>query len=78
VLAGLLVDLVAGPRPMHMADTVRFPLNPAAHALGVQPALFCQALHHLREARLLTWQTDGTTDAPHITVTLIPPPEPPS
>ncbi|MGW7674320.1 hypothetical protein ACWGJX_45920 [Streptomyces sp. NPDC054775] len=77
VLAGLLVDLAADPRQVYLAHTVRFPLHPAARALGIQPLVFRTALHQLREARLLDWNTDSEPDATHITVTLLPPSTPP-
>jgi hypothetical protein len=76
LLAGLMVDLATDPCHVHLAHTVRFPLHPAARALGVQPVVFRAALHRLREARLLNWSTDSAPDAPHITVTLLPPADP--
>ncbi|MEU5148627.1 hypothetical protein AB0G42_15730 [Streptomyces yangpuensis] len=75
-LAGLLVDLVSGPRRLHATDTVCFPLVPAARALRVWPGLLHLALQQLSEAGLLTWHADGAPDAPEITVTVLLPPEP--
>lgn len=73
LLAGLLAELAADHRQGFLAPTVRFPLHPAARALGVHPVVFRTALRRLSEARLLNWTTDNTPDTPHITVTLLPP-----
>ncbi|MFI6377064.1 hypothetical protein [Streptomyces sp. NPDC050546] len=75
VMAGLLVDLAADPRQVHLARTVRFPLDPAARALGVEPALVCLALHQLARAQLVEFSTeDHPVDGPHVNVTLLLPP----
>jgi hypothetical protein len=74
LLAGLLVDLAADPRQVHLAHTVSFPLHAAARALGVHPVAFRAGLHRLRDARLLTFSgAHHTTDDRHVTVTLLPP-----
>ncbi|MEV6940836.1 hypothetical protein AB0N07_02230 [Streptomyces sp. NPDC051172] len=77
VMAGLLVDLAADHRQVHLAHTVRFPIDPAARALRVQPAAVRLALHQLAKARLVHFQTeDHPDDGPHVTVTLLHPPPP--
>jgi hypothetical protein len=69
LLAGFLVDLVADTSRTREANTVCFPLAPAAHALGVEPARITAVLRSLAKARLLTWRMGGAV-APEITVTL--------
>ncbi|WP_326715723.1 hypothetical protein OG758_48370 [Streptomyces sp. NBC_01474] len=71
LLAGFLVDLVVDARQVYLADTVCFPLNPAARALGVGPARLRSALQRLSEVGLLTWHADGAPGAPDVTVTLL-------
>ncbi|WP_406005135.1 hypothetical protein OG440_02375 [Streptomyces sp. NBC_00637] len=71
LLAGFLVDLVAGTSPVRRADSVCFPLDLAARALGATPAHLNSALRALSEARLLTWHADGMPEAPDVTVTLL-------
>ncbi|MBK3640283.1 MULTISPECIES: helix-turn-helix domain-containing protein [Streptomyces] len=71
LLAGFLVDLVADAEPVREADTVSFPLCPAAHALGVQPTHVSTALGRLSDAGLLTWYADGAPEASDVTVTLL-------
>ncbi|MFF4485270.1 hypothetical protein ACFY0F_02045 [Streptomyces sp. NPDC001544] len=79
VMAGLLVDLAADPRQVHLARTVRFPVDPAARALGVQPEAVRMALHQLAMARLIHFRTeDHPDDGPHVTVILLFPPPPPA
>ncbi|MER5447521.1 helix-turn-helix domain-containing protein [Streptomyces sp. NPDC002764] len=70
LLAAFLVDLVADVEPVREADTVSFPLRPAAHALGVQPTHVSTALRRLSDAGLLTWHADGAPETSHVTVTL--------
>lgn len=71
LLAAFLVDLVADVEPVREADTVSFPLRPAAHALGVQPTHVSTALRRLSDAGLLTWCADGAPEASDVTVTLL-------
>lgn len=79
VMAGLLVDLAADPRQVNLARADRFPVNPAARALGIQPAAVRIALHQLASARLLHFRAeDHPDDGPHVTVTLLFPPLPPT
>ncbi|MEU5062360.1 MULTISPECIES: hypothetical protein [unclassified Streptomyces] len=71
LLAGFLVDLVAGAGSVRRADSVCFPLDLAARALGAAPAHLRSALRALSEAGLLTWHADGVPEAPDVTVTLL-------
>ncbi|MFJ5776267.1 hypothetical protein [Streptomyces sp. NPDC093094] len=68
--SGFLVDLLVATSPVHQANSVCFPLNLAAHALGVAPAQLSSALQSLAQAGLLTWHADGEPAAPDVTVTL--------
>lgn len=71
LLAGFLVDLVADTSRMREANTVCFPRDLAAHALGVEPMRLMAALRSLAKARLLTWRVEGAPDAPDVAVTLL-------
>ncbi|MFJ9724798.1 hypothetical protein ACIRP3_18815 [Streptomyces sp. NPDC101209] len=72
LLAGFLVDLVVDTSRMREVNSVCFPRDLAAHALGVEPVRLMAALRSLAKARLLTWQVEGAPDAPNIVVTLLP------
>lgn len=62
-----------GPRQVHLAHTVSFPLHAAARALGVRAVVLQAGLHRLRDARLLAFSGEHrTTGEPHVTVTLMP------
>lgn len=72
LLAGFLVDLVADTSRTREANTVCFPRDLAARALGVEPVRLMAALRSLAKARLLTWRMEeGASDAPDVAVTLL-------
>ncbi|MFB7715730.1 hypothetical protein [Streptomyces sp. NPDC056105] len=71
LLAGFLVDLVAGAGSVRRADSVCFPLDLAARALGAAPVCLRSALRALSEAGLLTWHAEGVPEAADVTVTLL-------
>jgi hypothetical protein len=71
LLAGFLIDLVADTSRMREANSVCFPRDLAAHALGVEPARLVAALRSLAKARLLTWRLEGAPDDPDVAVTLL-------
>ncbi|MGW9172444.1 hypothetical protein [Streptomyces decoyicus] len=77
VAAGLLVDLVADPRQVHLSHTAAFPISAAAAALRVTPDLLCSVLQRLSDAGLLSWSRydAGEEEGLFAVVTLVPPGE---
>ncbi|WP_328382413.1 hypothetical protein OHS81_03825 [Streptomyces sp. NBC_00400] len=73
VAAGLLIDLVADPRQVHLSHPAAFPISAAATALGVSPDLLCSALQRLSDAGLLSWSSydAGEGDGLFAVVTLV-------
>lgn len=72
VVAGLLSDLASGPRRGDPVSAVRFPLHPAARALGVAPVVVRTALQRLSEAGMLRLSFESPlTREPWVTVTLL-------
>ncbi|MFJ1865311.1 hypothetical protein ACIOD1_11835 [Streptomyces sp. NPDC088097] len=72
VVAGLLWDLATGPRWSDPACAVRFPLHPAARALGAAPVIVRTALQRLSEAGMLRLTIEGPlTREPWVTATLL-------
>lgn len=56
---------------MREANSVCFPRDLAAHALGVESTRLVAALCSLAKARLLTWRVEGAPDDPDVAVTLL-------
>ncbi|WP_030276378.1 hypothetical protein [Streptomyces sp. NRRL B-24484] len=71
-IAGLLVDLAADAR--RVIRTVRFPLYPAARALGVQPVIVRTGLQRLADAGMVRFHIDEThpVEGPHVVVDVLP------
>ena len=72
-VAGLLIDLAADPREVHLEPEVAFPLAPAAKALGVPSVTMLAALCQLSDARLLDLTELQADDGLWVTVRLLPP-----